>query len=62
MVAPATVLAVPLVAGAQEGPPGNDGAVKIDAETFDDHPNDEPHVGCTFESIGPTSTRACPRT
>ena len=31
------------------GPPGNNGTVKIDGVEFDDHPNNEPHVGCTFE-------------
>jgi hypothetical protein len=30
-------------------PPGNNGTVKIDGEAFDDHPNNEPHVGCTFQ-------------
>jgi hypothetical protein len=45
-------LAVPLVAGvaaAQEGPPGNNGTVKVDGLPFDDHPDNEPHPGCTFE-------------
>ena len=43
------VLALPLVAGAQEGPPGNNGTVKVDGVPFDDHPDNEPHPGCTFE-------------
>lgn len=30
-------------------PPGNNGTVKIDGLAFDDHPNNEPHVGCVFE-------------
>jgi hypothetical protein len=30
-------------------PPGNNGTVKIDAEAFDDHPDNEPHVGCLFQ-------------
>ena len=30
-------------------PPGNNGTVKIDDVAFDDHPNNEPHVGCTFQ-------------
>ncbi|HET6622840.1 MAG TPA: hypothetical protein VFG56_02815, partial [Candidatus Saccharimonadales bacterium] len=30
-------------------PPGNNGTIKIDDEAFDDHPNNEPHVGCTFQ-------------
>ena len=39
------------VAGASAGPnpPGNNGTVKVDAEAFDDHPDNEPHVGCTFQ-------------
>ena len=35
--------------GGQTNPPGNDGTVKIDGLDFDRHPNNEPHVGCTFE-------------
>ena len=34
---------------ASADPPGNNGTVKIDAEAFDDHPNNEPHVGCIFQ-------------
>jgi ABC-type glycerol-3-phosphate transport system substrate-binding protein len=30
-------------------PPGNNGTVKIDAEEFDTHPDNEPHVGCQFQ-------------
>ena len=30
-------------------PPGNNGTIKIDDLAFDDHPNNEPHVGCTFQ-------------
>src|SRR5262245_45864220 len=30
-------------------PPGNNGTVKIDGEEFDSHPDNEPHVGCTFQ-------------
>ena len=30
-------------------PAGNNGTVKIDAVEFDQHPNNEPHVGCGFE-------------
>jgi hypothetical protein len=30
-------------------PPGNNGTVKIDDVAFDDHPNNEPHVGCAFQ-------------
>jgi hypothetical protein len=34
---------------AQADPPGNNGTVKIDGVAFDDHPNNEPHVGCVFQ-------------
>jgi hypothetical protein len=30
-------------------PPGNNGTIKIDDVVFDDHPNNEPHVGCVFQ-------------
>jgi hypothetical protein len=30
-------------------PPGNNGTVKIDGVAFDDAPDNEPHVGCTFQ-------------
>ena len=30
-------------------PPGNNGTVKIDGEPWDDHPDNEPHVGCVFQ-------------
>jgi hypothetical protein len=30
-------------------PPGNNGTIKIDGEDFDNAPNNEPHVGCTFQ-------------
>jgi hypothetical protein len=29
--------------------PGNNGTVKVDGVVFDDLPNNEPHVGCTFQ-------------
>jgi hypothetical protein len=34
---------------AAKNPPGNNGTIKIDRLAFDDHPNNEPHVGCTFQ-------------
>ena len=46
------VLAFPLVAGAQEGPPGNNGTVKVDGLPFDHHPDNESHPGCRFEIDG----------
>jgi hypothetical protein len=30
-------------------PPGNNGTIKIDDTSFDDAPNNEPHVGCEFQ-------------
>jgi len=30
-------------------PPANNGVVKVDARPFDDAPDNEPHVGCTFQ-------------
>lgn len=33
----------------QEDPAGDNGTVKIDDVVFDDHPNNEPHVGCVFQ-------------
>lgn len=42
----ALAVAAPVAAN---NPPGNDGTVKIDGLDFDRHPNNEPHVGCTFE-------------
>jgi hypothetical protein len=43
------LVAVAGPAGAQADPPGNNGTVKIDGVDFDDHPNNEPHVGCEFQ-------------
>ena len=36
-------------AGAAGDPAGNNGTVKVDDVPFDTHPNNEPHVGCTFQ-------------
>src|SRR5918994_1730118 len=44
-----TLLAVSTPAGGQSVPPGNNGTVKVDDVVFDDHPDNEPHVGCVFE-------------
>jgi LPXTG-motif cell wall-anchored protein len=44
------VASIPGEADAQPGgPPGNNGTVKIDGVDFDDHPDNEPHVGCVFQ-------------
>ena len=42
-------MAVPQLAWAGPNPPGNNGTVKVDDVPFDDHPNNEPHVGCSFQ-------------
>ena len=36
-------------ASSSADPPGNNGTVKIDGVEFDDHPDNEPHVGCVFQ-------------
>ena len=48
LVGAGALLALAAPAGAQD-PPGNNGTVKVDDVVFDDHPNNEPHVGCTFQ-------------
>jgi hypothetical protein len=45
-------LAGPVGAAAADkagGLPGNNGTVKIDGREFDEHPDNQPHVGCDFE-------------
>jgi hypothetical protein len=42
-------LALAGLAMATPNPPGNNGTVKVDDVPFDDAPNNEPHVGCTFQ-------------
>jgi hypothetical protein len=42
-------LGVTQLASAGPNPPGNNGTVKIDDTPFDDHPDNEPHVSCTFQ-------------
>jgi hypothetical protein len=37
------------LASAAPNPPGNNGTVKLDDTPFDDHPDNEPHVGCVFQ-------------
>jgi LPXTG-motif cell wall-anchored protein len=48
MAGAATILAQ-AGAAAAPNPPGNNGTIKIDDTPFDDHPNNEPHVGCVFQ-------------
>jgi hypothetical protein len=43
------LLAGPGLASAAPNPPGNNGTIKLDDTPFDDHPNNEPHVGCVFQ-------------
>jgi hypothetical protein len=43
------VATIPGQASAGSNPPGNNGTVKVDDVPFDDHPNNEPHVGCVFQ-------------
>ena len=42
----ALVVTAPVAA---KNPAGNNGTVKIDGLEWDNHPDNEPHVGCTFE-------------
>jgi hypothetical protein len=48
LILSASGVAPPAFAGPAD-PPGNNGIVKIDDLPFDDLPNNEPHVGCTFQ-------------
>ena len=45
----AMLLAGPGSAGAAPNPPGNNGTIKLDDTPFDDHPDNEPHLGCVFQ-------------
>jgi hypothetical protein len=48
----AAVVACVALAGlatAAPNPPGNNGTIKIDRLPFDDAPDNEPHVGCSFQ-------------
>ena len=50
LVGAGALLALAMPTGAAPpAPPGNNGTVKVDGVVFDDHPNNEPHVGCTFQ-------------
>jgi hypothetical protein len=42
-------LARPPSVPAAANPPGNNGTIKIDGVPFDDHPDNQPHVGCIFQ-------------
>jgi hypothetical protein len=47
------IAVVPVFAGsaasAAQDPPGNNGTIKVDGVEFDSHPDNQPHVGCTFQ-------------
>jgi hypothetical protein len=48
----ALAVGLPLLASpasAAPNPPGNNGTIKVDGQPFDDAPDNEPHVGCTFQ-------------
>lgn len=45
----AMALLAPSVGAATVNPPGANGTVKIDGLAFDSAPNNEPHVGCSFQ-------------
>jgi LPXTG-motif cell wall-anchored protein len=49
MFAGAACLVATIPGQASADPPGNNGTVKVDGEEFDDHPDNEPHVGCIFQ-------------
>jgi LPXTG-motif cell wall-anchored protein len=49
MFAGAACLVATIPGQASADPPGNNGTVKIDDQPFDDHPDNEPHVGCIFQ-------------
>ncbi len=40
---------LPASSASAEDPPGNNGVIKLDGLAFDDHVNNEPHVGCVFQ-------------
>ena len=49
MVGGAVCLVATIPGQASADPPGNNGTVKVDDVVFDDHPDNEPHVGCVFQ-------------
>lgn len=46
---PVAIVSGSMLANAAPNPPGNNGTIKIDRRAFDDAPDNEPHVGCTFQ-------------
>jgi hypothetical protein len=49
VVLTATVTSLAGLASAAPNPPGNNGTIKIDDTPVDDAPDNEPHVGCSFQ-------------
>jgi hypothetical protein len=49
VAAPVALMFGSTTASAGPNPPGNNGTVKIDGVEFDNAPDNEPHVGCTFQ-------------
>ena len=49
MFAGAACLVMTIPGQASADPAGNNGTVKVDGVAFDDHPDNEPHVGCVFQ-------------
>jgi hypothetical protein len=49
MLSVVALVMLALTPAALGDPPGNNGTVKIDGVAFDDHPDNEPHVGCVFQ-------------
>jgi hypothetical protein len=49
VVLTAMVTSLAGLASAAPNPPGNNGTIKIDDTSFDDAPDNEPHVGCSFQ-------------
>jgi hypothetical protein len=49
VVLTAMVTSLAGLASATPNPPGNNGTIKVDDAPFDDAPDNEPHVGCSFQ-------------
>ena len=45
----AACLGLGLAAPVAADPPGDNGTIKLDRLEFDDHPDNQPHVGCEFQ-------------
>lgn len=48
-VAGAMALGLGMLGPVSADPPGNNGTIKVDGVAFDTHPNNQPHVGCSFQ-------------